>query len=109
VPPGLKARSGATPAAASHLIVVSEDASYRVDETRAKAYHCIVMQLLYLSQRARQDLRLAVSSFGRHVTKCDEDDWKKLGRVIKYLQNTIDLPLRLRFDGSGNLYWYTRI
>ena len=64
------------------------------------------MQLLYLSQRARPDLRLAVSSLGRRVTKCDEDDWKKLGRAIRYLEETIDLPLRLQSDGSGNLYWY---
>jgi hypothetical protein len=64
------------------------------------------MQILYLSQRARPDLRLAVASLGRRVVKCNEDDWKKLGRVIKYLPDTIDLPLRLQSDGSGNLYWY---
>jgi hypothetical protein len=64
------------------------------------------MQILYLSQRARPDLRLVVSSLGRRVTKCDEDDRRKLGRVTKYLEDTIDLPLRLQSDGSGNLYWY---
>jgi hypothetical protein len=74
-----------------------------VDETMAQAYHRIVMQLLHLIQRARPDLRLAVSSLGRLVTKCDDDDWKKLDRVIKYLKDTIDLPLRLLSDGSGNL------
>jgi hypothetical protein len=87
-------------------LIVSDDVSNRVEEARAQAYHRIVMQILYLSQRARPNLRLAVSSLRRRVTKCNEDDWKKLGRVIMYLKDTIDLPLRLQSDGSGNLYWY---
>jgi hypothetical protein len=48
----------------------------------------------------------AVVSLGRRVTRCNEDDWRKLGRAIRYLEETIDLPLRLQSDGSGNLYWY---
>jgi hypothetical protein len=74
---------------------VRDDESNKVEETRTQTHHRITLQLLYLSQRARPDLRLAVSSLGRRVTKCDEDDWKKLGRAIRYLEETIDLPLRL--------------
>jgi hypothetical protein len=36
----------------------------------------------------------------------DVDNYKKLGRVIKYLRATIDLPLRLGADPSGNVQWW---
>ena len=36
------------------------------------------------------------------VTKSDEDDWKKLARVTRYLDSTVDLPL----VWFGMLQWY---
>ena len=36
----------------------------------------------------------------------DTDDYKKLARVMKYLQGTIGLPLILSIDKSGNIKWY---
>ena len=36
----------------------------------------------------------------------DTDDYKKVARVIKYLRETADLPLRLQGDGSGTVKWY---
>ena len=36
----------------------------------------------------------------------DTDDYKKLVRVMKYIQGTIDLPLILSIDKSGNIKWY---
>jgi hypothetical protein len=68
VPPDQKAWSGATQAA-SDLFVVSEDASSRVDETRAQAHHRLITRQLFLSQQARPDLRRAIFSLGRRVTK----------------------------------------
>jgi hypothetical protein len=66
----------------------------------------MVMQLQYTSQRARPDLRTAVSFLCKRVTKPDEDDWKKLTRTMSYLQGTVSLTLRLAADGSGNVEWY---
>jgi hypothetical protein len=95
VPPELKARKAATPAV-NHLFDERDDESNKVEETGPRH----IMGLLYLSQRARPDLRLAVSSLGRRVTKCNDDDSRKFGRVIRDLEESIDLPLRLH---SGNL------
>mmetsp|Transcript_51838 Transcript_51838/g.58801 ORF Transcript_51838/g.58801 Transcript_51838/m.58801 type:complete len:314 (+) Transcript_51838:3-944(+) len=40
------------------------------------------------------------------VKVADEDDYKKLQRVMAYLYATLYLPLILGVDGSGNIYWY---
>ena len=39
------------------------------------------------------------------VSKPDEEDWKKLRRLLGYLKRTIKLPLILRADGVNVLKW----
>ena len=36
----------------------------------------------------------------------DTDEYKKLARVMKYIQGTIGLPLIFSIDKSGNIKWY---
>jgi hypothetical protein len=64
------------------------------------------MQLLYLSQRARPDICKATSFLCTHLTAPDEDDYKKLIRVLKYLQSTVDLPLILSANGLNEIHWW---
>ena len=66
----------------------------------------LVMQALYLSQRARPDIRTAVSFLTSRLQHPDRDDYKKLAKLMKYLQANPDIPLRLESDGSGNIYWW---
>jgi hypothetical protein len=40
------------------------------------------------------------------VSPTDTDDYRKLGRRMKYLQATIGLPLILAMDKSGKIRWY---
>ena len=40
------------------------------------------------------------------VRKQDEDDWKKLRRLLGYLKITIRLPLILRVAGVNVLKWW---
>jgi hypothetical protein len=93
-----------TPATAN-LFKVNPNAT-RLNRQDSKTFHRIVMQLLYLSQRARPDIRTAVSFLCRRTTKADTDDWKKLVRVIEYLHNTTDLKLRIRPNSSGKIRWW---
>ena len=72
----------------------------------AKLFVHLVMQLLYLSQRACPDIRTAMSFLCSRLKCPDQDDYKKLGRVMKYLQATLDLPLILSADGSGRIRWW---
>jgi hypothetical protein len=77
-----------------------------LDREKADVFHRMVMQLLYLCQRGRPDLRTAISFLCRRTTAPDKDDYKKLTRVMRYLQAHLDLNLVLSADGSGVLRWW---
>ena len=40
------------------------------------------------------------------VRNSDEDDWKKLRRLIRYLKRTIKLPLIMQADGVNVIKWW---
>ena len=84
--------------AADHLFKVRDDAG-ALTESRATVYHHFVAKSLFATQRARPDISLAVAYLSTRVKEPDEDDWKKLTRLIQYLRDTVDLPLILRADG----------
>jgi hypothetical protein len=96
--------SAATPAA-NHLFQINEN-PIPLKTEEAEIYVHIVMQLLYLSQRARPDIRTAVSFLCGRLTKPDQDDYKKLARVIKYLDSTVDMALVLAADDTGKIKWW---
>ena len=57
-------------------------------------------KLLFLSKRVRPDLRQGVGFLTTGIRAPDEYDWKKLGRVIKYLRLNNHLPLNLLADDA---------
>ena len=91
--------TSATTTAALHLFDINNDCP-KLDEARSDNFHHVVAKLLYLSKRARPDIETAVAFLCTRVTKVDEDDWKKLLRVLKYLRSTIDL---VRVIGASSL------
>ena len=91
--------------AAKHLFNVDPN-SPPIDKDRAEAFHRITMQLMYLSQRGRPDLQTAISFLSSRTSCPDEHDWKKLCRLTKYLEATIDLNLTLICDNSGVVTWW---
>ena len=99
-------RGSAVTPAANHLFWVNEVNPVLLEKDEADIYVHIVMQLLYLSQRARPDIRTAVSFLCGHLTRPDKDDYKKLARVMKYLDSTVDMPLVLAADNTGKIRWW---
>jgi hypothetical protein len=95
----------ATPAA-DHLFKVNHTNPVKLNKEKAETFVHITMQLLYLSQRARPDIRTAVSFLCGRLRHPDEDDYKKLARVVKYLDGSVDMSLVLSADGSGTLRWW---
>jgi hypothetical protein len=43
------------------------------------------------------------------LTNPDQDDYKKLARVLKYLDSTVDMPLVLAADDSGKICWWVDV
>ena len=90
IPEDMKGKS-ATPAA-HHLFDILQDET-KLSQADTDLFHHFVAQLLYLSKRARPDIQLSVSFLCTRVGGPDTDDYKKLARVMKYLQGTVGLPL----------------
>ena len=63
-------------------------------------------KLLFLSKRARPDLQQAVAFLTTRVSSPDSDDYKKLGRVIRYLRAFPELPLTLECDNLHMIRWW---
>jgi hypothetical protein len=97
--------SAATPAA-NHLFRTDDENAAPLDKDRADLFVHLTMQLLFLSQRACPDIRTVVSFLCGCIQQPNNHDYRKLSRVMKYLQSTIDLPLVLSADGSGTPRWH---
>ncbi len=91
--------------AANHLFAVNPDCE-KLDSATSILYHHITAQLLYLGKRTRPELLLAISFLCTRVQEPDEDDWKKLGRCLRFLRDTKDDKLTLEADGNNVISWW---
>ena len=104
--PELIKGKAATPAT-EHLFTVRDEREARpLEEERALAFHHTVAQLLIMATRTRRDIQTAVAFLTRRVKTPDEDDWGKLKRVLKYLNGTKYLKLKISIENLGILKWY---
>ena len=93
--------------AASNLFNVRNDNKRELfDKTRDQAFHNAVAQLLFTGIRCRKYTQTAIVFLTTIVRKPDEDKWKKLRRLLRYLKLTIKLPLILQADGVNLLKWW---
>ena len=63
-------------------------------------------QLLFMAMRARQDIQTAMAFLTMRIKSLGEDDWGKLKQVLKYLNGTKYLKLRVTIKSLGMLKWY---
>jgi hypothetical protein len=96
--------TAATPAA-EHLFKVNDETT-PLSERQATVFHNFVAKCLFLTKRARPDIATAVAFLTTRVKASDEDDWKKLTRMIRYLRGSLELPLILRADSVPVPKWY---
>lgn len=75
--------------ATKHLLNVKVS-DEKLNERMAETYHSVTAQLLYIMKRARPDIDTAVAFLCTRVKAPVMDDWKKLKRVLTYLQMTLD-------------------
>ena len=79
--------------------------SPRLSQKKADIFHCHVARLLFARKRARLDIQVCVAFLCTRVKSPTEQDYKKLGRVISYLEETVHLPLVINADDSRTLTW----
>ena len=96
--------SAATPATEA-LFKVNEDCP-KLSESKAQDFHTSVAKALFLCKRARPDIQVAVAFLTTRVTEPDEDDWKKLVRLMKYLNGSKGLMLTLNASDNNDLKWW---
>ena len=104
----LKATRKVSSPAAEHLFNINPEAT-KLDKTTSEDFHTTVAKLLFLSKRTRPDLQPTVPFLCTRVQSPDEDDFKKLLRLLKWLESTKTLVLTLEVDGDGKLIlvgWY---
>jgi hypothetical protein len=104
-PEVIKGRA-ATPAHDKLFVVRDNGDARKLNEEQSLAFHHTVAQLLFMATRARRDIQTAVAFLTTRVKSPDKDDWGKLKRVLKYLNGTKYLKLRLTVDNLSMLKWY---
>jgi hypothetical protein len=96
----------ATPSSAHLFTVSTETDSNLLPAAQAKQFHHVVAQLLFLCKRAKPNIQTAVAFLCTCVKAPDNDDYKKLSRVIRYLRYTRELYLTLETSSINVLKWY---
>ena len=105
LPPDMKGT--ATSPVASHLFQVKElEDTELLDSDLANDFHHFTAKLIFLAKRTIPDIQTTVVYLCMRVKGLDTDDWKKLARVIRYLQDTLGFPLITCVDDSDNISWY---
>jgi histone deacetylase 1/2 len=80
--------------APDHLFQVSDSAE-PLDLARKEKFHTLVAKSLYLAKRVRPDILLPISFLSSRTLSPDVDDWKKLERMLRYLNGTTELGIIL--------------
>ena len=88
---------------ARHLLESRDDIE-QLDMRRKEIFHSVTAKLLYIEKRARPDIETAISFLTTRVDRSNEDDWKKLKRVLTYLNQTKNDVRIIGCENMDNLY-----
>ena len=88
-------KTSSTPAQAWLFKVREDDAHILLTQEKAESFHTQVAKLLFACKRARPDMQTVVAFLTTRVKQPDEEDWKKLMRVMECIKGSIGLVLTL--------------
>ena len=91
--------------AANHLFDINPECG-KLSSEDADKYHHFTVKLLYLAKWTRPDILLAVAFLCTRVKGPDQDDYKKLGRCLSYVQGTKKLHLTLEANDMSVIHWW---
>ncbi len=88
-----------TTPATKHLFEIN-DKPVALDKETADLFHSMTVKLQFLAKQGRHDIQGAIAFLTTRVKFPDEDDYKKLARVVRYLRHTKDLVMTLEADST---------
>ena len=94
-----------TSPAAEHLREIGNDAE-KLDDSLRQTFHTITARSLFCGKRARPNLLPTVSFLTTRVKEPNTDDWKKLKRMMKYMEQTVNDVLTLSAKNLNVVKWW---
>ncbi len=94
-----------TTAAPDDLFKVDKDCE-KLHSNKVVEFHNLVAKTLYATKRARPATCTAIAFLTTRLRAPNQDDWRKLSRLMKYVRGTRKMPLLLSVDGTGILKWW---
>ena len=91
--------------AGAHLLDVNEKC-VKLSKECNEIFHSSVATLLFIAKRSRPDIEPTVAFLTTRVSKSDEDDWKKLKRLLEYLMHTKDEKRIISIDDLSISKWW---
>ena len=77
-----------------------------LEKDRKEEFHTVTARGLFMTKRARPDIQQTISVLCTRVQEPIEADWKKLIRLMKYLNGSKDLKLVLQATDLRVIKWY---
>ena len=84
----------------------AEGQGVKLNKEHAHEFHTFVAKGLFACKRARPDIHTAITALCTRVKSPNQDDWRKLIRLMKYLNGTKDDKLILSADNLHTIKWY---
>lgn len=100
IPPGL-----ATAPWNDKLFKVDEQ-SPALTKSMAGQFHTTAAQGWFLCKRGRPDISPSIAYFTTRAQSSNEDDMKKMSKLMQYLRQTKEDCLTLKADESNNILWH---
>jgi hypothetical protein len=82
------------------------DHSGRRNDCKAP-YREAVGSLMYLATCTRPDLSMAVSTCARFLDSYNEESWKSVKRILRYLRGTTKFGIQYNREGNGSIIGYS--
>jgi hypothetical protein len=80
-----------------NLLEISDNSRALLNKNQ-EIFHSVVAKLLYVSKRGRLYIQLAVAFQCTRVSCSTGEDWKKLQRVLEYINGSLDKFLTIGAD-----------
>ena len=84
----------------------AEGTGNKLDKQQAQEYHTFVAKGLFASKRARPDIQPTIAVLCTRVKEPNEDDWRKLIKLLKYINNSKNDKLILSADDLHVIKWH---